>query len=166
MLKGEPVVDHPIHAPAHRVLVSVHHLDRIEVPREPGPPRAIPARVELTDVEVADLAVDARVVDVDDGVRRVLAHVLEEVVGAPAMHQHRALSRLLEIRRQRERPEVPPARRGQLVPHRARDVATGVEGADEGLVVRHHVVVGRHDHLHPVGHELVDPILHRHVRIG
>ena len=149
------------------VLVAVQHLDRVEVEREAGARRAIAARVEAADVEVADLGVDARVVHVDDRVRRVRAHVAEEIVrrAAPCTSTAPCPARS-RSRGQRERAEVAPAAGRHLVADRARDVAPDARARDERRVVGDDVVVGRHDQLDAVGDELVDAVVHRHARVG
>ena len=162
----EPIVDHAVDRSPLRVLVAVEHLDGVEVVAEAGPRRLVAARVEPAEVEVADLAVDARMVHVDDGVGRARAHVAEEVLGPAAVHEHRALADALEVVRQRPGAEVAPAVRRQLVADGAGEVAPDADLLDHRRVVADDVVVGRGDELDAVGDELVDAVVHRHVRVG
>src|SRR5262249_47029550 len=145
--QGEPIVDDAVHGTPLCVLVTVEHLDGVEVKRESGSLGMVIARVEAAEVEVADLVVEARVVDINDRFGRAFTNVLKEVTGGAPVNVHRAMPGVIEVARQRKRSEMTPVGGGQLVAGETGEVATDAQLCDDGTIVRDHVVVGGDDEL-------------------
>jgi hypothetical protein len=73
-------------------------------------------------------------VHVDHGGRRVLAHVVEEVPRGAPVNEDRAVAGAFEIVGQRERAEVAPSTRRQLVAGQARELGPDAEVVDDGVM--------------------------------
>ena len=95
-------------------------------------------------------------VNIEDGVGGERAHLVDDLPRGAAGHTDGAVSRALEIDRERERAEVTPARRGDLVAGRARQLRAHAQLLNQRRIVADHVVVGGDDRLGPLHIDVVD----------
>src|SRR5262249_6881266 len=122
--------------------------------------------IEAADVEVADRpALEARMVDVDEGGRGEAAYVGEDAGGRPLGDGDGAAADLRLVGGQREGAGVAPVLGGDLVALGAADAIGDAELGDDGRVVGDDVVIGGDDEVDAVADELVDAVAERDARV-
>src|SRR5438132_842984 len=95
--ESEPIVDHAVDAAALCVLVAIEHFHGVEIEGETRALGMVRIGTEPAQVEIADLRIETRMVDIDDGVGGPASHLPKKTLGIVAVEEDGAVARLLQI---------------------------------------------------------------------